>query len=120
MRSAPHSDRQQPREERAVPLKRQAKILRRDVAVAVPLCLEPPAFIVETLAQSLDRVGDQVVRLFYRTPRLVYEAGLNIVPTRPEVPNDVGFEQGGVARRPGHIDRPPTITRAFHFAILRQ
>src|SRR5205085_776841 len=75
------------------------------------------AFIVETLSQSLNGVRDKAIRLFDRTPRLVDEAGLNIIPPAPELANNVGFEQGGVAR-PGHVRRTAALARALHFALL--
>src|SRR6478735_8983415 len=91
----PWSGREQPLEERAVALERDAQVLRRDVLAAAPLGLEALALLGEALGEALHDGRDEGVGVLDRTARLVDELHLDLLPTGLEG-LAVGDEGGGV------------------------
>src|SRR6476659_2954312 len=98
----PWSGREQPLEERAVALERDAQVLRRDVLAAAPLGLEALALLGKALGEALHDGRDEGVGVLDRTARLVDEAHLDVLPARLEG-LAVGDERVGVValRGPG-------------------
>src|SRR6185503_11582365 len=91
----PRSGREQPLEERAVALQRDAQVLRRDVLATAPLGLEALALRGEALGEALHDGRDEGVGVLDRAARLVDEAHLDLLPAGLEA-LAVGEERRGV------------------------
>src|SRR6185503_17413248 len=102
----PRSGREQPLEERAVALERDAQVLRRDVLAAAPLGLEALALLGEALGKALHDGRDEGVGVLDGPARLVDEAHLDLLPAGLEA-LAVGEEGRGVVDtgRAGGIGR---------------
>src|SRR5690242_18318875 len=87
---------QQPAEERAVALERDAQVLRRDVLAAAPLRLEALALLGEALGEALHHRRDERVGVLDGATRLVDEADLDVLPAGLEALG-VREQRGGVA-----------------------
>src|SRR5438477_793441 len=73
-------DTQQPVEERAITLQRDAQIFRRDVVAATPLAFELRTFIGKTAGQPFNDLGDERVSLLHRATWFVHEGRLDLCP----------------------------------------
>lgn len=71
--------------ERAIPLEREAQILGGYVVTSIPLFFELGTFLGEHFCQTLHGRGDETIRLFDGTARLVNEGRLNCIPPAPQI-----------------------------------
>src|SRR5690242_12527041 len=92
-------------EEGAISLQRNAEVFRGYLVAAIPLVLQPVALPGEALCQALDGVGHQFIGLLHRPARLIDEAGLDLLPARPEIVGHFGWKQLlGALRRGLRLD----------------
>ncbi len=61
-------------------MEREAQILRGYAITSIPLLLELRTFLGEHFCQTLHGRGDETIRLFDGTARLVNEGSLNCTP----------------------------------------
>jgi hypothetical protein len=71
--------------EGAIPLEREAQILGGYAITSIPLFLELGTFLGEDFCQTLHGRGDETIRLFDGTARLVNEGGLNCIPPAAQI-----------------------------------
>src|SRR6266540_1799363 len=109
---------EEPVEEGPVAPQRDAEILGGDVIAAVPLRLEPGAFLRVDLRGAGDDAGHEPIRLLYGLTRLVHEPDLDPIPLRAEPLRFLGREE--LARLLGRLaGAGGSRLRARSFLVFR-
>src|SRR5689334_21013321 len=87
---------QQQLEERAVALKADPELFRRDIVCLAELRLERIASLLERARESLDHLGDERIGLLDRLQRLVHKGALDRLPTAPQLVGVVAEQRDGL------------------------